>query len=104
MVKKYFYRLRYKNRENEDMILRDHLALERTRMANERTFLAYFKTSVVMFGTGIALVKVDILADFYGLGHFFVFGAPILLLFGIFQTLRIRRRIIKYYTTEDQED
>lgn len=86
------------------MILRDHLALERTRMANERTFLAYFKTSVVMFSTGVALVKVDILADFYGLGHFFVFGAPLLLLFGIFQTLRIRRRIIKYYTSEDQED
>ncbi len=103
-MKKYFYKLRYKNRENEDMILRDHLALERTRMANERTFLAYFKTSVVMFSTGVALVKVDILADFYGLGHFFVFGAPLLLLFGIFQTLRIRRRIIKYYTSEDQED
>lgn len=85
------------------MILRDHLALERTRMANERTFLAYFKTSVVMFGTGVAMVKVDILEDFYGLGNFFLFGAPALFLFGIFQTIRIRRRIIKYYTPESED-
>ncbi|MCB1019634.1 MAG: DUF202 domain-containing protein [Acidobacteria bacterium] len=36
------------------MILRDHLALDRTELANERTLLAYIRTSLALFLTGVS--------------------------------------------------
>ena len=35
-----------------DMILRDHLAYDRTVLANERTFLSYMRTSIALFAAG----------------------------------------------------
>jgi putative membrane protein len=39
----------------EEMILRDHLAVDRTALANERTFLSYIRTALA-FGIGGASV------------------------------------------------
>ena len=41
----------------EDMILRDHLALDRTLLANERTYLSYLRTVVSFIVAGITLWK-----------------------------------------------
>jgi len=38
---------------DNDLILRDHLAIDRTTMANERTFLAYVRTCVALLLTGL---------------------------------------------------
>ncbi len=40
-----------------EMILRDHLAFDRTVMAVERTILAYIRTILVAFGAGFTLIK-----------------------------------------------
>jgi putative membrane protein len=46
------------------LILRDVLAIDRTRMANERTLLAWLRTALMMLVSGITLIKLfgDILA------------------------------------------
>lgn len=41
----------------EELILRDHLAADRTTLANERTYLAYVRTSMTMFIVGVSLIK-----------------------------------------------
>ena len=41
----------------DEMILRDHLALDRTVLANERTLLAYLRIFIGSFSAGIAMVK-----------------------------------------------
>jgi putative membrane protein len=41
----------------EELILRDHLALDRTRLANERTLLAYLRTSLMLLVAGATAVK-----------------------------------------------
>ncbi|MBN1917171.1 MAG: DUF202 domain-containing protein [Verrucomicrobia bacterium] len=41
----------------EDPILRDRLALDRTKLANERTLLAYLRTSLVLILSGITIIK-----------------------------------------------
>jgi putative membrane protein len=41
----------------DDIILRDHLALDRTILANERTLLAYIRTALAFMITGIGLLK-----------------------------------------------
>lgn len=41
----------------DDLILRDHLALDRTVLANERTFLAYVRTALATMAAGATLPK-----------------------------------------------
>ncbi len=39
------------------LILRDQLAIDRTRLANERTLLAWLRTALMMLVSGITLLK-----------------------------------------------
>jgi len=40
------------------LILRDYLAIDRTRLANQRTLLAYIRTAIMIFGTGITFIHI----------------------------------------------
>lgn len=84
-------------KEKEELITRDWLAIDRTKMANERTFLAYIRTFMVVLGSGIAIIKVEVLQDLTGLGFFFIALAPVILIFGIARYLYVRKHIHKYY-------
>ena len=42
----------------DEMILRDHLAYDRTVLANERTLLAYLRTAIALLAAGGTLVKI----------------------------------------------
>ena len=46
----------YSNVDNDNLILRDYLAADRTKLANERTFLAYLRTGLCFLVSGIAFV------------------------------------------------
>lgn len=83
--------------EEKELITRDWLAIDRTKMANERTFLAYLRTFMVILGSGVAILKVEVLKDLTGLGFFFIGLAPVILVFGILRFLYVRRHIHKYY-------
>lgn len=50
-------RLPYAKIIKEELILRDHLAADRTILANERTFLAYSRTALTTFVVGVSLLK-----------------------------------------------
>jgi len=43
---------------NGDMILRDYLALDRTKLANERTLLAFIRTFIAVFAAGVGIIQV----------------------------------------------
>lgn len=43
------------------LILRDHLAADRTILANERTFLAYIRTALTLFVAGLSFVHFHIM-------------------------------------------
>ena len=45
-------------RDDLHLILRDHLALDRTKLANQRTMLAYLRTALMLLVSGATLVKV----------------------------------------------
>jgi putative membrane protein len=45
------------DRSSEELILRDHLALDRTRLANERTLLSYMRTALMLVVAGATAVK-----------------------------------------------
>lgn len=50
----------------EKIILRDHLALQRTKLANERTLLTYVRTALYLIIAGIAFLG---MSDFEGMPY-----------------------------------
>ena len=75
------------------MILRDHLALDRTLLANHRTFLAYIRTFVGLFGGGAALVKLVDVPLFQFAGYAFAIASPFFLVAGVIRYIRLSCRL-----------
>ncbi len=79
------------------LILRDHLALERTRLANERTLMAYIRSSLYLIIGGLALTQVKGHGDLYWIG-FMALGLSVI--FAVIGTVRfhtLRRQLDSYY-------
>jgi len=49
--------MKYQAFKDDELGLRDHLAMDRTAMANERTFLAYCRTAIMLAATAVTLFK-----------------------------------------------
>jgi putative membrane protein len=54
----YGVHLKPNTRMNKDLVLREHLAIERTRLANETTMLAYIRTGLYFIVAGSTLGQV----------------------------------------------
>jgi putative membrane protein len=82
---------------NNPLITRDWLAIERTKLANERTFLAYFRTFLVILGTGVTILKLEFFSDLKSYGIILIIISLILLVIGIYRLIRVKRTIRKHY-------
>lgn len=78
---------------NKDLILREYLALERTKLANERTLLSYLKGGLYFLVAGSTLGHV-VVSEFWKLIDLplVVIGFG-LMAFGMLRYFRTRRRI-----------
>lgn len=83
--------------DNQKLITRDCLAIERTRLANERTFLAYFRTFAGILSAGIAIVKLDLFKEMKELGFVFVAISPLILAIGTARLIYVRSKIRQFY-------
>ncbi|SDC74490.1 DUF202 domain-containing protein [Williamwhitmania taraxaci] len=83
--------------EKPILTLNDKLALDRTNLANERTFLAYFRSAVVFLSSGVVILKMSIFEDITSLGIVLLTLSPLVLGYGLFRFVKIRRRIATYY-------
>ncbi|MGB7841209.1 MAG: DUF202 domain-containing protein [Salinimicrobium sp.] len=83
--------------ENKELITRDWLAIDRTKLANERTLLAYFRSFIVLLSSGIAILKVEMLENLKTLGIFLLIVAPVILLIGLGRFFYYKNHIRKYY-------
>jgi putative membrane protein len=61
----------------DDLILRDHLASDRTMLANERTLLAYIRTSLTLLAAGVTVAK------FFGAKPFYYYAGWTLCILGV---------------------
>ena len=69
----------YSRFKNEELILRDYLAADRTTLANERTLMAYIRTSIAQAAAGGSLIHfLTSLAANIGGGLLLVLAAGIL--------------------------
>ena len=96
----------YRKIDPKRMILRDHLALDRTALANERTFLAYVRTAIALLAAGGTLLKFfwdSILIRILGVLLIAV-GAAIVAL-GTWRFCAVSRRLRQLAeSTSDQDD
>lgn len=87
----------YESVSREEMILRDHLATDRTLLANERTFLAYVRTALAFLVTGVGALKLFASRPWMLAGIGFLFAALFTLAVGIqrFRTVSRRYRALR---------
>ncbi|TVP43162.1 MAG: DUF202 domain-containing protein [Mongoliibacter sp.] len=82
--------------ENE-LIVRDYLARQRTNLANDRTLLSYIRTSLYFLVSGTALMEVNALEHISDLG-FLAFALSLgMLLLGFINYFRVKRKLRKHY-------
>lgn len=86
---------------DEKIILRDFLALQRTKLANERTFLSYNKFSLYLITAGIALIRIENLRPFRMLGYVALGASGVVFLVGLVRFFFLRRQLKKFYQTND---
>jgi putative membrane protein len=82
---------------DEKIILRDFLALQRTKLANERTFLSYNKFSLYLITAGIALIRIENLRPFRLLGFVALGASGLVFVVGLIRFLMLRKQLNKFY-------
>jgi putative membrane protein len=83
----------YKRFSDTDLILRDHLAIDRTTLANERTFLAYIRTALSFSIVGATCIKF-LTSRLAVLGGWALIAvALILIIVGIWRYRQVHHRI-----------
>jgi putative membrane protein len=92
----------YQNKE--EIILRDHLAVERTKLANERTLLSYIRTSLYLVLSGIAFLGMRDLEEIKNLGYLSLLLSIIVLVVGIFRFYQLKKHLKKIYESAPQHN
>ncbi len=88
----------------EDIILRDFLAMERTKLANERTLLSYIRASLYLLLGGIALLQLEGFANIQILGYISLFLTVCLLVIGVIRYRRLSKRLRRFYASIENGD
>lgn len=82
----------------DELILRDHLALVRTRLANERTLLSYIRSALYLLIGGIALLQLEGYGDLRWAGNFSLVLCGIFIVVGLYRYHTLRRQLDRFYS------
>ncbi|AVR47400.1 hypothetical protein C7S20_09440 [Christiangramia fulva] len=87
----------FKTRIIDEKQLREHLALQRTKLANERTLLSYIKASLYLLIGGIALLQIKEYQgiDVTWIGYIAFFFCVLFMVVGISRYIALERRLEK---------
>lgn len=78
---------------NKDLVLREYLAIERTKLANETTLLAYIRTGLYFLVAGSTLGQI-ISTDFWQIaGTPLIVIGLLIMMFGVIRYLRLKKAI-----------
>ena len=77
----------------DSLILRDHLAIDRTVMANTRTFLSYIRTALTMFIAGVTFIHFFEPRILLLIGWLFIPVSGAILLIGAIYYIKMKRSI-----------
>lgn len=78
---------------NNDLVLREHLAIERTKLANERTLLTYIRTGLYFLVAGSTLGHLVESAFWNLMGTPLMAVSVVIIVFGFIRFYQIRKKI-----------
>ncbi len=81
----------------EEIILRDHLAMERTKLANERTLLSYIRTSLYLLLGGLALIGLKEISDLKIIGYISVLMSVVFLFIGLLRYFQLKKHLKSFF-------
>ncbi|WP_298495399.1 DUF202 domain-containing protein [uncultured Algibacter sp.] len=90
---------------DKQIILRDYLAIERTRLANERTLLSYIRSSLYLLLGSIGFFQLKDFPNFKYLALVSLVFSVIFFIIGVFR-FRLLKKSLKrlYYMSEKDKD
>jgi len=88
----------YHFENKEEIILRDYLAIERTRLANERTLLSYIRTSLYLLLAAIAFFQLEDLDKIKWLAWPTLAFSILSFAAGILKYYQLKKRLIRSIT------
>lgn len=80
----------------EKIILRDYLALERTRLANERTLFSYVRTSLYLLTVGLGIIEIESIQHLRMMAWICVAISVVLFVFGFYKYYRLKKYLNTY--------
>jgi putative membrane protein len=90
---------------DKEVILRDYLAIERTRLANERTLLTYIKSSLYLLLGGITFLQLKNFPDLKYLGITALVFSAVFFVIGIYRFTLLKKSLKRlYYMSEKRSD
>jgi len=89
---------------DKEIILRDYLAIERTRLSNERTLLSYIRSSLYLLLGGIAFFQLKDFPNFKYLAALALMFSLIFFVIGVYRFTLLKKSLKRlYYNFEEQE-
>ena len=89
---------------DQKVILRDYLAIERTRLANERTLLSYIRSSLYLLLGSIAFYQLKEFPNFQYLALTALIFSAIFFMIGVYRFIILKRSLKRlYYNSERKE-
>lgn len=85
---------------HEEIILRDFLALQRTRLANERTLFAYIRTSLYLLTAGIGILEIKSIEHLKLIAYVSLFSSVIIFVVGLLKFWQ-RNKQLKTFVPKD---
>lgn len=82
---------------DEQVILRDYLAIERTRLANERTLLSYIRSSIYLLLGGLGFLQIKDFENIKYLGYLSLAFSLIFLWIGIYRFMLLKKSLKKLF-------
>ncbi len=90
---------------DEQIILRDYLAIERTRLANERTLLSYIRSSLYLLLGSIGFFQLNEYPNFKYLALTALIFSIVFFVIGIYRFSLLKRSLKRlYYLSEGLDD
>ena len=83
-------------KEAADLILRDRLALVRTKLANERTLFAYVRTLLYLLTAGVGILEIDSIRHLKIIAYVSLFFSIFLFFRGLLRFWQLGRRLRDY--------
>ena len=80
-----------------DLILRDTMALDRTRLANQRTLLAFVRTGLYLAATGAGIFRFSDTSRFFWLAWLLIGAGIVVVVLGIATYWQVIHKINKCY-------